>query len=301
MDSKRALLERYLGGGDGMPGRPRSTPAQAAMPEGVVRIQAGAAGRGPFFFLHGQYDSAGFYCYQLAESLDRDQPFYALDSFQFGDSGSPPSLEQMAAAHVASVRAVAPHGPYILGGWCAGGLLSFEMARQLTAAGERVEHLLMLDPVYLRYPAWLRFARGVVRGGRWIGLDTHAQLRAYNNARHAYRGLRHRAAYLRSAGHRASNPAKLPRDDYPGFYDWIAMDYRAQMPAAERVTFIWSTNRPSLIHGLRVVRFRSAWRGVEKQPGVVAHTVPYNHWTALNENLDALARLIADSLRSDPS
>ena len=291
MDSKRALLDRYLGG-LGEPG-PAAAPS---LPEGVVRIQEGGD-RAPFFFLHGQYDSAGFYCYQMAESLPRDQPFYALDSYQFPDPSSLPSLEQMAASHVASVREVAPHGPYILGGWCAGGLVAYEMARQLTAAGERVEHLILLDPVYLRYPAWLRLARGTVKRSSWIGRDLGRQLRFYNDARHAYRSLRHRAAYMRSAGHRAKTPASLPRDDYPGYYDWTAMDYRAAPPAADRTTFIWSTNRPSLIHGLRVVRFRSGWRGVEHGAGVEVLTVPFNHWTALNDNLDSLSQLIAGALK----
>ncbi|HZQ48954.1 MAG TPA: alpha/beta fold hydrolase [Candidatus Dormibacteraeota bacterium] len=295
MDTRRALLEKYLG--DLEAAAAAKLAAAPKLPDGVVRIQAGRAGRTPFFFLHGQYDSAGFYCYRLAESLDSDQPFYALDSYQFGDAPAPPSLEEMAAAHVAAVREVAPHGPYILGGWCAGGLLAFEMARQMAAAGERVEHLFLLDPVYLRYPAWLRLARGAVKRGAWLGLDSRRQLRLYNDARHLYRGLRHRAAYIRSAGYRASNPPDLPRDDYPGFYDWTAMDYGATAPAADRTTLIWSTNRPSLIHGLRVVRFRSAWRRVEQEPGVEVLTVPFNHWTALNDNLDSLARLIGDALR----
>src|SRR5581483_6886370 len=163
MDTRRALLEKYLG--DLEAAAAAKLAAAPKLPDGVVRIQAGRAGRTPFFFLHGQYDSAGFYCYRLAESLDSDQPFYALDSYQFGDAPAPPSLEEMAAAHVAAVREVAPHGPYILGGWCAGGLLAFEMARQMAAAGERVEHLFLLDPVYLRYPAWLRLARGAVQRG----------------------------------------------------------------------------------------------------------------------------------------
>src|SRR5262249_55810008 len=37
------------------------------------------------------------------------------------------------------------HGPYRLGGWSMGGVLAFEMARQLEAEGEEIEHLLLLD------------------------------------------------------------------------------------------------------------------------------------------------------------
>ena len=37
------------------------------------------------------------------------------------------------------MRAIRPHGPYVLGGHCYGGIVALEMARQLRAAGERVD------------------------------------------------------------------------------------------------------------------------------------------------------------------
>jgi thioesterase domain-containing protein len=51
----------------------------------------------------------------------------------------------MAVAYVEALRSMQPAGPYALLGWSLGGLLAFEMARQLTAAGEAVEPLLLLD------------------------------------------------------------------------------------------------------------------------------------------------------------
>ena len=38
-----------------------------------------------------------------------------------------------------------PEGPYLLGGWCYGGVVAHEIACQLEAAGEEVRHLFMLD------------------------------------------------------------------------------------------------------------------------------------------------------------
>ena len=55
------------------------------------------------------------------------------------------SIEEMAAAYVKTMRAEQPEGPYLLGGMCAGGLIAFEMARQLQAAGAAVERVLMMD------------------------------------------------------------------------------------------------------------------------------------------------------------
>ena len=47
----------------------------------------------------------------------------------------PGRMEEMAAEYVAAIREIQPHGPYLLGGWSAGGLVALEMAQQLLAAG----------------------------------------------------------------------------------------------------------------------------------------------------------------------
>ena len=264
---------------------------------GVVPIQAGGR-QTAVFFLHGQYDDAGFYCYRLAQALGPDRPFYAVEPYRLDGTARPPAFEDIAAAHLKSVRAVQPLGPYVLGGWCNGALLAYEMARQLAADGQHVEQLLLLDSVYRRYPAWLRFGRGAIRAvGRSVGAGEDAQLEAYLRFRHAYRSARHRLAYARSAGYRRTATAGLERDDYPGIYDWTAMAYSApRVVQAGRTTFIWSVNRPSLIHGFRVSRFRRTWRDAESDLGVQVRELPYTHWTLLSENLDSLARLLRETL-----
>jgi thioesterase domain-containing protein len=51
----------------------------------------------------------------------------------------------MAAELLPLVRRVRPHGPYLLGGHCNGGAVAFELARQLQAAGEAVDLLVLVD------------------------------------------------------------------------------------------------------------------------------------------------------------
>jgi len=51
----------------------------------------------------------------------------------------------MARRYLEALRAVQPEGPYRLGGWSMGGVVAFEMARQLAARGEEVERLVVLD------------------------------------------------------------------------------------------------------------------------------------------------------------
>ncbi|MCP4653941.1 MAG: hypothetical protein GY856_00840, partial [bacterium] len=52
---------------------------------------------------------------------------------------------EMAEHYVEAVREVQPEGPYRLGGWSMGGLVAFEMARQLAEQNQRVEQLVLID------------------------------------------------------------------------------------------------------------------------------------------------------------
>jgi thioesterase domain-containing protein len=51
----------------------------------------------------------------------------------------------MAAQYAAAVEAAAPHGPYLLGGWSFGGVVAFEMARQMRQRGRPVALVALLD------------------------------------------------------------------------------------------------------------------------------------------------------------
>ncbi len=56
------------------------------------------------------------------------------------------SVEEMAALAIVRVRSRQPNGPYRLGGYSFGALVAFEMAGQLIAAGESIEHLFLIEP-----------------------------------------------------------------------------------------------------------------------------------------------------------
>jgi thioesterase domain-containing protein/acyl carrier protein len=83
---------------------------------------------------------------RLAHHMGPEFPVFGFKAIA-PDNGHRPyaRLEDMAAAYVEAMRAVQPHGPYILGGFSFGGSVAFEMARQLGEAGERVSWLLLLD------------------------------------------------------------------------------------------------------------------------------------------------------------
>jgi len=110
----------------------------------LVRMQAGSHSRRPFFFLHGQLNGWGLYCKVLAPLLGPEQPLYVLQTLPVGDE-TPVTVELMARSYLRFLRDAQPRGPYLLGGYCNGGLIAFEMAQQLRDQGETVELLVLIE------------------------------------------------------------------------------------------------------------------------------------------------------------
>jgi thioesterase domain-containing protein len=101
--------------------------------------------RPPFFCVHPLLGVV-FPYYELARQLGPDQPFYGLQAAGFDGTRPPLSqVEAMARHYLEALRVVQPEGPYRLGGWSFGSLVAFEMARQLSAQGQRVALLAVID------------------------------------------------------------------------------------------------------------------------------------------------------------
>ena len=121
----------------------------AAVPSScIVPIQPEGV-RSPFFCVHGGTGEVLNFR-DLAKHLGPDQPFYAIQASgldgAMGPSGPLVRVEDIAAHYIGEMKKVQPSGPYYLGGFSYGGRVAFVMARQLRAAGERVDLLALLDP-----------------------------------------------------------------------------------------------------------------------------------------------------------
>jgi thioesterase domain-containing protein len=62
-----------------------------------------------------------------------------------GTSRPHDTIEEMAAAYLSEVREVQAKGPYLLSGYCGGGVVAYEMAQQLLRVGEQVALLALID------------------------------------------------------------------------------------------------------------------------------------------------------------
>ncbi|SMF56822.1 Acyl transferase domain-containing protein [Alteromonadaceae bacterium Bs31] len=58
------------------------------------------------------------------------------------------SVEDMAREYIEHLKKIQPHGPYILAGECVGGIVTYELARQLLEAGEEVQCIILMDTPY---------------------------------------------------------------------------------------------------------------------------------------------------------
>jgi len=104
----------------------------------------------------------------LAHLLGHERPVYGLQAQGLYGTHQPhETVEEMAAAYIAELRSVHPHGPCLLGGFSGGGITAFEMARQLLAAGDEVALLVMLDTYLPHRPVLTASDRAKIH---WDGL-----------------------------------------------------------------------------------------------------------------------------------
>lgn len=260
--------------------------------------------RRPFFFLHGDYLSGGFYCVNLSRALGPDQPFYVLPPIGLDGGDVPHSYSEMSARHLEAVRSVQPTGPYQIGGLCNGGLIAYEIARRLEAQGERVDCLVLVASVASTFELdWL--GRFLELTARWQGLDqgrrlerlarvrdmisTWRQLSLEERIEHGVSFLLKAAAHLVSGRRSEGEGPQSPSDSLRRVYRRIDVAY---CPGAYGgpVSLLWPSEDP-----ITVGQAGDWWRRVA--PRVDAHTVPGSHLTCLTLHARATATLLSSLLR----
>jgi amino acid adenylation domain-containing protein len=116
----------------------------------VVPIRRGGT-QPTLFCVHGGQGTTLVFL-KLAQLLGDDQPVSGVEALGLEDGqGSPHTrVEEFAAQYVADIRAVQPHGPYYLSGYCFGGVVAFEMAQQLRRDGQEVALLVLFNAPHPR-------------------------------------------------------------------------------------------------------------------------------------------------------
>jgi amino acid adenylation domain-containing protein len=263
----------------------------------IVTLQSSGT-KPPLFFIHAAGGNVFSYL-RLAQRLGSDQPVYGVQALSLvSEQESELTMEEMAASYVSSIVDKQPEGPYFIGGWSFGGVLAFEVARQLQMQGRRVGMLALIDSRASAVSIGddfaqdgtvaLMFARdiGVERDGEFVS-DSFGQLAPEDQLR----------SILRQAKRTNTLPPDTDFEQILRFYNV----YRANLIA-------WSNYRPGTYSG-PVVLYRADDRPVEAyldpklgwtefmSEEIEVQTIPGGHYTLLNEpNVTTLALALRNSL-----
>src|SRR5215472_812423 len=205
----------------------------------VQRGKATSSKLRPFFLLHGNWSGeVPFYCFALARSLGSAQPFYALDTYKYNSPDVPLTLADIAAAHLQSIQAIQPEGPYLLGGFCSGAYLAYEVAKQLQAQGQKIALLTLIAPSEITH-THERIRRTISIISTLLHLNQTTQLNIFIRLRHFIRAIYRRIMPPDNA--RIKDFPKLlaldPRlaktfpplealyKDFPGVFIWLATGF----------------------------------------------------------------------------
>jgi amino acid adenylation domain-containing protein len=108
----------------------------------IVPMRQGGA-KDPFVCFTPPGSGASVHFARLARHLDPERPLYALEPPALGAGVA--TVEECAARCCAAIADAFPRGPRRLGGFSNGGVVAFEVAARLAAAGDEVTALVLLD------------------------------------------------------------------------------------------------------------------------------------------------------------
>ena len=241
----------------------------------------------------------------LSQRLSEDQSITALQLFDplSQTENLPGTIEEAAGQYLQLIREIQPGGPYVLLGWCNGGTLSFEIARQLEEAGEVVSRVFLVDtwiPGYHKRLGWLR-SKLAHYSYRWglIRLDW-AMVRSGQKSFWDFIADRQTVQLFFGGGQIAAAYAE-PAYAAAQVYDRWLLDYTTEMlktyepkRISGRLTIFRSTSEPTG----RFLDPKLGWGGMASDVDLIL--IPGDHYTVFSEpGVSLMAKCIRTALRSD--
>lgn len=135
-----------------------------------IRILEAEGDRNPFFCFSS--DAGNPYQFRhLSRELGREQPLIVVCPTRAVQGAQLLNAKEIGRQSAATIRRLRKNGPYLIGGYCYGGVVAFEAALQLVEQGEEVALLVLLDTITPGYPKilpqWRRYVRqasAILRG-----------------------------------------------------------------------------------------------------------------------------------------
>ncbi len=268
-------------------------PDESLRARAIVPIQPHGV-RPPLFWVRG-----GPRFRLLADKLGPDQPLLGVD-LPFSDAAkfrTPYNLEQISEYLVRAVREVQPHGPYYVAGLCVNAVIAYEMARQLSEAGEEVALVAMFDGhnnAYYKHP---------LRDGRYTGRIRYHLSNLFQS------NMRESSAYLldrldearrkieRTVWQLSSTSMKNGNNDRPHNTDFVvhpAFHRYEPQPYAGKVMLLQSSDWPEGPY----FDFKLGWQDLA-QGGVEFHRIPGDHPSMFTApNVDIVAAKLKGAMQA---
>ncbi len=249
----------------------RITQTDTTLPSGVINMQPNGTHQSIFWLHYLKGD--------LAQAIGEEQPFFSvvLTWADFAALGEKASLQSIAACLVNKILITQPAGPRIIGGHCAWGILAYEVACQLRAAGHEISLLVLFDA---RNPSYVEPQER---------LTTKLTYLPYCVKRAARLGLRTSWVHFRE---RAIKPPKASRTEMKVAQDLVeaaALSFKPKRYDG-RVLLLLASDRPphqNLVPGWQVVVTRNLY----------THYLSGHHRELTNpENLRSAGAVIAAHL-----
>jgi acetoacetyl-CoA synthetase len=252
----------------------RTLSAPVEEQQAVETLRPGDPAYPPLYLIHGAYGDLDSFQF-LLENMDVRCSVHGVNGSLTTADGARRPVAEVASAHVAALTEVQPDGPLSLAGFSFGGMVAYEMARQLAAAGREVVFLGLLD---VRPPVTglTRRERIVKRGAAVLATITP--------------GLRVRTPFQAIADLFRNAPRSADAAEEAaaaGTYDEYVWG-----PYAGRVTFFRVAKRIPVIE-----HFMYAWRRVA--PDLTTVDTPGAHHDMLSqENTLVLAARFSEQVRA---
>jgi acetoacetyl-CoA synthetase len=255
----------------------------------------------PLFMVHGVQGHV-MVLYGVARRLEYPGPVYAIAARGLDGEEAPAScIDSMARDYLAAIKTIQPVGPYHLVGYSFGGLVVYQMARELTAGDEAVGLAALIDTM----PSQRQWSISV-----WF----HVIVRRLRNHAKAFLSrppwqwpsyfLRVFRSLIRRYGRRGGNrPAESPRSAAPDLSPAIQKVQEAGLRASDNYKLTWY---PGEIVLFKATHRRDvtgdperAWRGHSRT--LTVRRVPGDHQTIIRDYADRLAAEILPFLPAGKS
>lgn len=111
----------------------------------LVVIKKGNNSLPPLFLIHGAEGNVLLYR-DLVNRLNSDRTVYGIQARGLsGEEHFHISIKEMAEDYLDLIKTVQPKGPYNIGGYCMGGTVAFEIGQRLSAFGEPIQNIFLLE------------------------------------------------------------------------------------------------------------------------------------------------------------